>query len=774
MSALKSRGNLKVGLITSVLALMLLTEPILSAGKGGHGGGGGSQRSQQSQPSPSAPRVQSSPSVSRAPSRVTTPAPSVRPETRLSTSSSPGSSTPSMTFRPSNRQPDRMVTSPSSTPAAPTPQPRPVTSSSQPSITSSSRYITREQPTISSSVRTPPVGGSSNEGKQYVSTSETPSAPREGNRIAPDKANRIGNAIGKENPAPPSLSRQAAPTVEKQPSISSSNPIGRGGIGRTDSLVSEKKPSAPTTDGRATTADYRLPIENRKSKIENIGSPIGREKDGGPAKEKRSSKDSSKPVSTDKTEPANSSIGNEQPSVSSMDGSRQVGTSRGGSRTDSQRTSRTDGPAADKKSPVPDTIRDGRRDVHKVDAPEKAQMDGGKTLTKPEAIDKDGGKRTEAIQKHGVAGLRDTDRKSVSSRFSKRDSENQKTIINNNIVNHIDGSKTRVRRSERVGSSRVVYEDCVGLMGHAYHHEHVYFDRHERMCHRIIWPEYRYLVRYNWGPCWTFRYVYPYYHRKYVFVSLCGYWPEEYTCARYYWYGCHPYIWSGYYPIPYEVQGDTYNYYTYNYPDNQAGTTTTAEPSQTTNYIKPVDHTTFADVREKLARQQAAQPDQATLADTYFEEAVKTFEVNDYDTAIVKFARASELAPDDMILPFAYAQALMANEQYTESAQVLRAALAKVSPEKEGVFYPRGLYSSDEILFEQIDRLAEKAEIYSFDADLQLLLGYQLLGIGEIDEAAEPLRQASEDLENAPAAAVLSKVLEKIRVNPDVSGQSTD
>ncbi|MCJ7778131.1 MAG: hypothetical protein MUP16_07455, partial [Sedimentisphaerales bacterium] len=55
-------------------------------------------------------------------------------------------------------------------------------------------------------------------------------------------------------------------------------------------------------------------IENRKSKIENIGSPIGREKDGGPAREKRSSKDSSKPVSTDKTEPANSSIGNEQPS----------------------------------------------------------------------------------------------------------------------------------------------------------------------------------------------------------------------------------------------------------------------------------------------------------------------------------------------------------------------------------------------------------------------------------------------------------------------------
>ncbi len=149
----------------------------------------------------------------------------------------------------------------------------------------------------------------------------------------------------------------------------------------------------------------------------------------------------------------------------------------------------------------------------------------------------------------------------------------------------------------------------------------------------------------------------------------------------------------------------------------------------------------------------------------YFDEAVKAFEVNDYGAAIEKFARAMEFAPDDMILPFAYAQALLADERYVESAKVLRAALAKVSPEKEGVFYPRGLYSSDEILFEQIDRLEEKAKLYSFDADLQLLLGYQLLGIGELDEAAGPLRLASQDLENAAASTVLLNVLEKVRAN---------
>jgi tetratricopeptide (TPR) repeat protein len=284
-------------------------------------------------------------------------------------------------------------------------------------------------------------------------------------------------------------------------------------------------------------------------------------------------------------------------------------------------------------------------------------------------------------------------------------------------------------------------------------------------------------VYYNWGPCWTFRYVYPYYHRKYVFVSLGGYWPLDYTCVRYYWYGCHPYIWSGYYPIPYEVEGNaynyyTYNYYTYNYPSTEVGTTASAGPVETTNYIRPVDENTFADVREKLAKQQAAKPDRETPADAYFEEATKAFEIYNYDTAIEKFAKAIEFAPDDMILPFAYAQALLADERYVEAAGVLRTALAKVSPEKEGVFYPRGLYTNDDVLFEQIDRLDEKAKLYSFDADLQLLLGYQLLGIGEIDQAIEPLKLASQDLENATAAAVLLNLLEKVRANS--SSQNTD
>ena len=123
-----------------------------------------------------------------------------------------------------------------------------------------------------------------------------------------------------------------------------------------------------------------------------------------------------------------------------------------------------------------------------------------------------------------------------------------------------------------------------------------------------------------------------------------------------------------------------------------------------------------------------------------------------------------ELAPEDMILPFAYGQALLASEQYSKAAEVLRGALAKVSPEKEGVFFPRGLYPDEESLLKQIDGLAERAAQFSYDADLQLLLGYQLLGIGRHDGAVEPLMNAGKDLENAKAAGVLMELLEKIKL----------
>ncbi len=297
----------------------------------------------------------------------------------------------------------------------------------------------------------------------------------------------------------------------------------------------------------------------------------------------------------------------------------------------------------------------------------------------------------------------------------------------------------------------MLYHDRPHLIRHSYHNDYVYRDYHDRIRSRTIWPRYRFAVHYGFGPWFTFRYVYPYYHRKYLFISLGGYWPLGYRYTRYYWYGCHPYNWYGYYPIAREVRGTNYNYYTYNYyTDGDGG----YQPAQTI---------VNSEIFENMA-EQTAEPEQVTIADVYFEEAVKAFEVAEYNTAAMKFAKAVELAPEDMILPFAYGQALLASQQYSKAAEVLRGALAKVSPEKEGVFFPRGLYPDEDSLLKQIDRLAERAAQFSYDADLQLLLGYQLLGIGQHDRAVEPLMNAGKDLENAKAAGVLMALLEKIKI----------
>lgn len=339
------------------------------------------------------------------------------------------------------------------------------------------------------------------------------------------------------------------------------------------------------------------------------------------------------------------------------------------------------------------------------------------------------------------------------------------TIISNNtIVNNLAGrNTTREHRYGTRGFSQATYHDRPYSIKHAYHTQHIYRDYWNRTHYRAIWPRYHFTLYYDFGNCFSFSYCYPYYHRKYVFVSIGGYWPTSYCYRRYYWYGYHPYAWYGYYPVAAEIRGDNYNYYTYNYYYTGEGQAAAYEPAATTNYITPVDHTTFADVRAKLAAEAAASPDQATAADILFEGGVKAFENDDYAAAADKFAAAMDLAPDDIILPFAYAQALFANGQYSEAAVILRTALANIKPEEQTVFYPRGLYGDDDKLFDHIDRLSEKADFYTFDADLQLLLGYHLLGVGELDAAVEPLSRAGQDFTNAQASEILLKLLEKVR-----------
>ena len=68
----------------------------------------------------------------------------------------------------------------------------------------------------------------------------------------------------------------------------------------------------------------------------------------------------------------------------------------------------------------------------------------------------------------------------------------------------------------------------------------------------------------------------------------------------------------------------------------------------------------------------------------------------------------------------------------------------------------------------QLKILTDKAALYSLDADLQLILGYQMLGLGDLDEAQKHLDLATGDIRNAPAANVLINLLNKMKAKTQI------
>jgi hypothetical protein len=288
----------------------------------------------------------------------------------------------------------------------------------------------------------------------------------------------------------------------------------------------------------------------------------------------------------------------------------------------------------------------------------------------------------------------------------------------------------------------------------------------------IVWRNYGYPVYYRHGPDLFVHYVRPAYHRKYLFVSFGTYWPAYYNSLRYYWYGLHPYDWYGCYPTAYEAGLDTYNYYTYNTYNYNYGSSEGYTTSEYSGPLEGVDETTFEDVRQKLEEQRQQQPDEETLTDKFFDDGVTAFEQEDYDTAAKAFADAIALEPNDLILPFAYIQALFASEQYSRAADILRLALEQMPAEEQGLFFPRGLYSDDEILFGQIDDLQSKAETFAYDPDMSLLLGYQLVGVERNNEARQWLEKASQYELNKDAAVILLDLLDKLEEQPEGASEN--
>ena len=321
-----------------------------------------------------------------------------------------------------------------------------------------------------------------------------------------------------------------------------------------------------------------------------------------------------------------------------------------------------------------------------------------------------------------------------------------------------------INNTSSTGRHRWRYEDRGYRDSHrSSRYTHVYRDSHNRLLHRIVQPKYRFGICYNWGSSYRVHYDYPYYRRRYVFVSLGGYWPSDCRYRRYYWYPSHFYNWYGYRPIAREIEADTYNYYTYNYYGNGSG--------ETAGYIYDTGgfatHDTYAHIRENMAEAENLEPAAEELSDTYFEAGVKSFEDGDYGKAVNRFAESLRLAPEDEILPFALSQALFANGRYDQAAEIIRAITGKFEPGKEGLFYPRGLYLDEEVLLKQVDQLAGQAELSSFNPDIGLLLGYHLLGIGEIEGSITQLSKAANAPENTEAATALLRIAVQIKTTND-------
>lgn len=282
---------------------------------------------------------------------------------------------------------------------------------------------------------------------------------------------------------------------------------------------------------------------------------------------------------------------------------------------------------------------------------------------------------------------------------------------------------------------------------------------------------YGHVTYYSWGPHYGISYIYPSYHRKYVFFSIGGYWPRYYTYRRYYRYGCHPYRWYGCYPEPAPVvkEYNTYNYY-YNYGgsssyDSQPAYYGASVPQASYGYtasgeIVP-DYDALSKVRERL--QKINPPQQETLlpADEQFDRGVEAFEQQRFEDAVIYFREAIRLEPDDIVLPFAYCQALFAVEEYSQAATVLRTAVKMLPEDFETVFFPRGLYKDDQVLQDQIRRLMVTAEHEPFRDDLLLMLGYQLMGTMDYENARPVLNEAAKSEFNAATAATLLKVIDE-------------
>jgi hypothetical protein len=319
----------------------------------------------------------------------------------------------------------------------------------------------------------------------------------------------------------------------------------------------------------------------------------------------------------------------------------------------------------------------------------------------------------------------------------------------NNVI--IQGDVT-VKRPRPYIAPRLYHHD-IHYSHHDWHDHGTYFSFgwSSSSCGTVIWAPY----------CsdWGFSYYYPAYHRRYVFVSIGGYWPTCYRYRRYYWYGCHPHYWYGADIIQEPAVYNTYN--TYNYYNTTAPAAAAAE----TNVY---DNPPLAKTTEVVDEIDA--PNDESVVDICFAHGVKVFGDGNYTEAIERFRRAVQMDPEDVILPFTYSQALFANGDYALAAGVLRGAVQNIPDDELTIYYPRGLYTDEKVLTDQIKRLELAIAGEPFVADYQLLLGYQYLGLGQLQQARGPLTEAAKDPANQLTAGKLMELADRLEAEQSKTG----
>jgi hypothetical protein len=251
-------------------------------------------------------------------------------------------------------------------------------------------------------------------------------------------------------------------------------------------------------------------------------------------------------------------------------------------------------------------------------------------------------------------------------------------------------------------------------------------------------------------------YYYSLPHYRYYSYGYPGYYGYPYYISlphfKYYYFG-NP----GYYTQP--SSGYRYEYQYDNRPEAAPGSQ--YEPEGTR---QAAEEARDAAERAKRSADEAARAVEYVKASRYLENVARAFAQGDYAKAAEHAREALRSEPENAVLPFVYGQSLFANGQYRESADVLREALRMVHIiDEQGVYYSVGFYPSEDLLTEQIDKLSDAAQAEPDRADLQLVLGYQLLGIGSFDEALDALQKAEYDYVNGQAAKMLIEVLVKSR-----------